>query len=128
MLAVMATPVSPDPISVLCEEFRHELAMFYAELKLTPPYHSLEKAIAQLGATLAALSPEERAALGTDAEARWAQYRKAFAESGLHLKHRGIIAGLVKAGHTKALPKEHEQFLVLFTSDQDNRASSAGPA
>jgi len=117
MLATMAQPVPPDPIPALCEDFRHHLDLFYAALKLAPPYHSVEKAITQLAAALATMAPEERARLASDAGARWAEYRKAFAESGLHQRHRGIITGLAKAGRTSGLPKEHDYFLSLFTSD-----------
>jgi hypothetical protein len=35
-------------------------------------------------------------------------------ESGLHLKHRGIIAGLVRAKQTANLPPEHEHFLKAY--------------
>lgn len=93
------------------------MEVFYARLKLAPPYHSVEKAVAQLTATLKAMTPEERASLAADSAGRWDHYRKAFAESGLNQKHRGIIAGLAKSGQTGDLPKEYDQFLLLFTSN-----------
>lgn len=116
MLAPMAQPTPSDPVQALCEDFRRHLDLFYAGLKLAPPYHSVEKAIAQLAAALKVMPPEERARLVSDAGARWAQFRTAFAGSGLHRKHRGIIAGLAKAGQTGGLPKEYDHFLSLFTS------------
>lgn len=116
MLPPMARPDSSDPLHTLREEFRHHLEVFYARLKLAPPYHSVEKAIVQLTAALKAMTPEERARLAVDSAGRWDQYRKAFAESGLNQKHRGIIAGLAKSGQTGDLPKEYDHFLSLFTS------------
>ena len=117
MLPPMAQPASSDPVQTLREEFRHHLEVFYACLKLAPPYHSVEKAIAQLATALKAMTPEERARFASDPAGRWAQYRKAFAESGLNQKHRGIIAGLARSGRTGDLPKEYDHFLSLFMSD-----------
>jgi len=116
MLAPMTHPAASDPIQALREEFRHHLEVFYARLKLAPPYHSVEKAIVQLTAALKALSPEEQARLVSDQAGRWTAYQKAFAESGLNQKHRGIIAGLIKTGQTGDLPKEYEHFFQLFTT------------
>jgi len=117
MLPPMATsPAQPDPAQQLRDEFRTHLETFYAGLKLAPPYHSVEKAIAQLTASLNTMAPEERTKLAADPAGRWVQYRKAFVDSGLHQKHRGIIAGLAKSGQTGGLSKEYDQFLSLFTS------------
>lgn len=113
----MVQPASSDPLQTLREEFRQHLEVFYARLKLAPPYHSVEKAIVQLTAALKAMTPEEQARLAVDSAGRWDQYRKAFAESGLNQKHRGIIAGLAKSGRTGDLPKEYDHFLSLFTSN-----------
>ncbi len=49
-----------DAIQVLRDDFRSRLEVFYARLKLAPPYHSVEKAIVHLTASLNALAPEER--------------------------------------------------------------------
>ena len=103
-------------MQTLREEFRHHLEIFYARLKLAPPYHSVEKAIAQLTTALKAMTPEERSRLASDPAGRWLEYRKAFAESGLNQKHRGIIAGLAKSGQTGDLPKEYDHFLQSFLS------------
>lgn len=92
------------------------MEVFYARLKLAPPYHSVEKAILQLTTVLKAMTPEERSRLASDPAGRWLAYRKAFAESGLNQKHRGIIAGLAKSGQTGDLPKEYEHFLSAFRS------------
>ncbi len=116
MLRPMAHPASPDPIQMLREEFRQHLETFYARLKLAPPYHSVEKAIVQLTTALKAHTPEEQTRLVSDAAGRWAAYRKAFADSGLNQKHRGIIAGLIKSGQTGDLPEEYEHFLSAFRS------------
>jgi hypothetical protein len=113
----MAQPASSDPLQMLREEFRHHLEIFYARLKLAPPYHSVEKAIVQLTTALKAMTQEELAYLAGDSASRWDQYRKAFAESGLNQKHRGIIAGLATSGQTGNLPKEYDHFLSLFTSN-----------
>lgn len=116
LLAMASSPAHSDPVQQLRDEFRTHLEMFYARLKLAPPYHSVERAITQLTASLKAMVPEERERLAADPTARWAQYRKAFVESGLHQKHRGIIAGLAKSGQAGDLPKEYEHFLQLFMS------------
>jgi hypothetical protein len=112
----MTQPASSDPVQTLREEFRHHLDIFYARLKLAPPYHSVEKAIAQLTTALKAMTPEERSRLASDPAGRWLAYRQAFAESGLNQKHRGIIAGLAKSGQTGDLPKEYDHFLQSFLS------------
>ena len=112
----MTQPASSDPVQSLREEFRRHLEVFYARLKLAPPYHSVEKAIVQLTTALKAMTPEERSRLASDQVGRWLAYRKAFAESGLNQKHRGIIAGLVKSGQTGDLPEEYEHFLSAFRS------------
>ena len=116
MLPPMAQPASSDPVQTLREEFRHHLDVFYARLKLAPPYHSVEKAIAQLTAALKAMTPEERTRLVSDPAGRWMEYQKAFAESGLNQKHRGIIAGLAKSRQSLDLAPEYDHFLSLFTS------------
>jgi hypothetical protein len=108
--------MADDPqTQALKDEFRRHLEIFYSGLKLAPPYHSVEKALAQLAAGLKAMTQEERAALAAEPAKKWAQYRTAFAESGLSQKHRGIIAGLVRSGKT-GLPAEYQPFLDLYLS------------
>jgi hypothetical protein len=108
--------MADDPqIQALRDEFRHHLEIFYATLRLAPPYHSVEKAVAHLTTSLKAMTPEERAKLAADPSLRWAQYRAAFVESGLNQKHRGIIAGLIRSGRVD-LPAEYKPLLDAFPS------------
>ena len=100
-----------DPLPALRDEFRRHLEVFYARLKLAPPYHSVEKAITHLVQTLNAMAPEQRAALVSDPSRKWALFRQAFVDSGLNQKHRGIIAGLARSHRTLDLPPEYEHFL-----------------
>jgi hypothetical protein len=90
--------------------------MFYGRLKLAAPYDTVEKALRHLVTRLDALPPEEVAKLSTDATQRWEHFRQAFVESGLSLKHRGIIAGLARSRELLDLPPEFEHLLALYTS------------
>lgn len=108
------TTTSTDYTLTLREEFRHHLETFYAQLKLAPPYESVEKAIRSLTTSVHSLSPAERASLETDATARWRHFRQAFEASGLSKKHRGIIAGLARNRSSLNLPTEYDQFLSLY--------------
>ena len=116
--AIMSKPSPPltDHTLALREEFRHHLETFYAQLKLAPPYESVEKAIRSLTTSVHALPPLERARLATDATARWQHFRQAFESSGLNKKHRGIIAGLARNRSDLNLPAEYDQFLNLYLS------------
>ena len=107
-------PLPTDNTLALREEFRHHLETFYAQLKLAPPYESVEKAIRSLTTSVHALPPSERVRLDTDATARWQQFRQAFESSGLSKKHRGIIAGLARNRSSLNLPAEYDQFLSLY--------------
>ena len=104
------------PVESLRNEFREHLEMFYARLKLAAPYDSVEKALAALVTRLNALPAEEVAALSTDTTRRWIHFRQAFIESGLNLKHRGIIAGLARSRNSLNLPPEFDHLLTLYTS------------
>ena len=114
----MSEPTSSrtDDTLAIREEFRHHLETFYAQLKLAPPYESVEKAIRSLTTSVHALPPLERTCLATDATARWRQFRQAFESSGLSKKHRGIIAGLARNRSSLNLPPEYDQFLSLYLS------------
>jgi len=114
----MSEPVasSTDHTLALREEFRHHLETFYAQLKLAPPYESVEKAIRFLTTSVHALPPLERANLASDATARWQHFRQAFESSGLNKKHRGIIAGLARERSSLNLPAEYDHFLNLYLS------------
>ena len=114
----MSEPTAPptDHTLALREEFRHHLEPFYAQLKLAPPYESVEKAIRSLTTSVNALPPLERARLATDATARWQHFRQAFESSGLSKKHRGIIASLARNRSRLNLPAEYDLFLSLYLS------------
>jgi hypothetical protein len=105
-----------DPIKALGGDFRRHLEIFYARLKLAPPYDSVEKAIKSLTATVASMPLEEQARVLGDAKLTWDQYRRAFVESGLASKHRGIILGLIRSDRTKELPAEYAGFLEVYTN------------
>ncbi len=108
------TPSPSDHILRLREEFRQHLEIFYAQLKLAPPYESVEKAIRSLTTTLQGLSLRDRMRLTSDAPARWQYFRQAFATSGLSKKHRGIIAGLARNRSSLKLSADYDQFLNLY--------------
>ena len=114
----MSGPAPPptDHTQALRDEFRHHLETFYAQLKLAPPYESVEKALRSLTTSVHALPPSERARLTTDATARWRYFCQAFQSSGLSKKHRGIIAGLARNRSSLNLPAEYDQFLSLYLS------------
>jgi hypothetical protein len=113
----MTDPITTpaDYTLTLREEFRHHLETFYAQLKLAPPYESVEKAIRSLTTAVHALPPDERGRLATDSIARWQHFRQAFEASGLSKKHRGIIAGLARNRSSLNLPSEYDQFLSLYS-------------
>lgn len=99
---------------MLADDFRRHLEIFYARLKLAPPYDSVEKAIKSLTMAVAAMSAEERMRIIADPTLTWIQYGQAFVDSGLSLKHRGIILGLIRS-HQTELPVEHGAFLEAYT-------------
>jgi len=105
---------SKTPVEFLREEFRRHLDIFYAQLKLAPPYESVEKAIRTLTTTVHALPKEEQARIAADAVLQWGLFRQAFESSGLVRKHRGIIAGLARHRAGLPLPAEYDHFLTLF--------------
>lgn len=104
----------PDPLSQLREDFRRQLELFYGRLKLAPPYDSVEKAIAKLTADLKTCNADDQRRVWEDRSIRWQAYKSAFVESGLYLKHRGIIAGLARQGTPADLPAEHRAFLDVY--------------
>jgi hypothetical protein len=112
----MSKPTDPttDHTLALREEFRYHLETFYAQLKLAPPYESVENALRSLTTSVHALPPVERERLATDATARWQHFSQAFQSSGLSKKHRGIITGLARNRTNLNLPAEYEQFLKLY--------------
>ncbi len=106
------------PVETLRDEFRKHLEVFYSRLKLAAPYDSVEQALGSLVARLNALSPEELEMLSMDGPRRWAHFRQAFIDSGLSLKHRGIIAGLARSRQSLDLPPEFDHLLDLYTSSR----------
>jgi hypothetical protein len=105
-----------DIVQALRDEFRSHLETFYSQLKLAPPYESVEKAIRALTTAVHTLPKTEQARLAHESDLKWAQFRRAFETSGLAKKHRGIIAGLARDRQGLDLPPEYDQFLTLFTS------------
>ncbi len=110
------TPPHPDTLHFMREEFRRHLDVFYATLKLAPPYHSVERAILHLTNRLKALPVPERDRIAADPTSRWEAYRDAIIASGLNQKHRGIIAGLAKNHQALNLPPEYAAILNTFVS------------
>lgn len=100
----------------LREEFRSHLELFYARLRLAPPYESVEKAIRALTTAVHGLPNAQQARLTQDPEMKWQEFRRAFEASGLAKKHRGIIAGLARERADLDLPQEYDHFLTLFMS------------
>jgi hypothetical protein len=115
---VMSDPAAsqPDFTLMLREEFRSHLDTFYAQLKLAPPYESVEKAIRALITAVHGLPKTEQARIMEDPALKWLQFRQAFETSGLSKKHRGIIARLARNGTDLHLRPEYDHFLKLFTS------------
>jgi len=106
-----------DAVAALRDEFRQHLELFYSQLKLAPPYHSLEKAVALLGSKVKAMGSVEQARLLADPALRWEQFSQVFVESGLNRKHRGIIARMcVTSPRPSTLSQEYESFLKSFSS------------
>ena len=109
-----AQPTVSDPSQILKEEFRRHLEIFYAHLKLAPPYESVEKAIRMLTTIMHALPKDAQVRIVSDPTLQWQQFAQAFDASGLAKKHRGIIAGLARNRSALNLPVEYDYFLTLF--------------
>lgn len=105
------------PVESLRDEFRGHLDLFYSRLKLAPPYDSVEKALGSLTATLKAIPSEELQRMRMDTAQRWTYFRRAFVDSGLIQKHRGIIAGLARSGVPHDLPPEFNHLLDLYRTN-----------
>ena len=108
------TPIPHDPLQLLKDEFRRHLEIFYASLKLAPPYESMEKAIRTLTSIVHALPKKEQVRIVSDPTLQWQQFAQAFDASGLAKKHRGIIVGLARNRTAVNLPDEYDHFLNLF--------------
>jgi len=104
----------PDVTEALRKEFRSHLETFYAQLKLAPPYESVEKAVRALTTAVHALPKTEQARIVGNPALKWDQFQEAFESSGLSKKHRGIIAGLAKNRVGLNLSSDYDRFLNLF--------------
>jgi hypothetical protein len=111
-------PTSVNPTQMLAEEFRRRLEIFYAGLKLAPPYESVEKAIRTLTSAVHALPKAEQEKIAGDPALQWQHFGLAFQKSSLTKKHRGIIAGLARKRSTLDLPAEYNHFLNLFNAQR----------
>jgi len=76
-------------------DFRHRVTLFYRSLQITPPYHSVEKALLALRETLKNLPEPDLRAAAADPSPLDALFAQVFIESGLAKKSRGIIAKLL---------------------------------
>ena len=108
--------MSPRDCQALLNEFRRNLEAFYAALNLAPPYDSVEKTIRCLSALFNAKTAEEQAQLLGDDSLRWELHVRAFIDSGLHKKHRGIITGLVRTEAFDQFPESLRYLLEPFRS------------
>lgn len=103
-----------NPLEFMQAEFRRSLQLFYSRLQLAPPYDSVEKALRRLTLSVRALPAADQQRLLSDQSLRWNLYRRAFVDSGLNQKHRGIIAGLARQRAQIDLPPEFDHFLDLY--------------
>ena len=80
-----------DPSQILKEEFRRHLEIFYAHLKLAPPYESVEKSIRMLTTIVHALPKDEQVRIVSDPTLRWQQFAQAFMHQGLRRSIGGSL-------------------------------------
>jgi hypothetical protein len=106
--------MADELITGLQRDFRAELERFYAALRLAPPYHSVEKAVAALGAALDAIDPVERRRQADDPAWRRGVFARAFVAGGLPLKHRGPVLGLIRDGQAATLAADFTDFLQAY--------------
>ena len=76
-------------------DFRHRVTLFYRSLQITPPYHSVEKAMLALRDTLKNLPESDLRAAATDPSSLNALFAQIFIDTGLAKKSRGIITKLL---------------------------------
>jgi hypothetical protein len=115
MRRMAATPAitAAELRSRLEADFRARLAVFYRALQLTPPYHTVEKAVLMVRDMLSNLPEPELRATSADPTTLGAFFTQAILDSGLAKKHRGIIAGLL-AEQPGRLPLECRPFGEAF--------------
>jgi hypothetical protein len=108
-----STPTVVELRSRLEADFRERLAVFYRALQITPPYHSVEKAILMVRDMLSNLPEPDLRVTSADPRTLGAFFSQAITDSGLSKKHRGIITGLLSA-HPDRLPPECRPFGEAF--------------
>ena len=96
--------------------FRERIAIFYRALQVTPPYHSVEKAMLALRDIMSPLEISALQGLSGDEAALGALFTRVVRDSGLAQKHRGIIQGLLRNPQTE-LPKECRPFADAYRSE-----------
>ncbi len=105
-----------DSHQALLSEFRENLEAFYTELKLAQPYDSVEKTIRCYSDLLKTKTAEEHAQVLGDDALKWQLHVRAFVDSGLHKKHRGIITGLARTDAVGQFPESLRYLLKPFQS------------
>ena len=110
------TVMSRHDDQAFLSEFRENLETFYAELKLAPPYDSVEKTIRCLDNLFKAKTAEEQAQALSDNDLKRQLHVQALVDSGLHKKHRGIITGLARTDAFKQFPESLRYLLEPFRS------------
>jgi len=95
--------------------FRERIAIFYRALQVTPPYHSVEKAILGLRDVISALELSALQGLWSDEASRDALFARIVRDSGLAQKHRGIIQGLLRNRQIE-LPQECQSLADAYRS------------
>lgn len=94
-------------------DFRRRVTLFYRSLQITPPYHSVEKAMLALRETLKNLPEADVRAAAAEPAPLDALFAHAFTESGLANKNRGIIIKLL-ADRPDLLAQECRPFAEAF--------------
>lgn len=94
-------------------DFRHRVTLFYRSLQITPPYHSVEKAMLALRDRLKSLPEPDLRAAAADPSPLHALFAQVFIESGLAKKSRGIITRLL-ADRPELLAPECQPFADAF--------------
>src|SRR3989442_6074325 len=106
--------LSPSELRTRLEaDFRQRVTLLYRSLQITPPYHSVEKAVLALRDTLSALSEPALRATASDPASRNALFTQVFIDSGLAKKNRGIICKLL-ADRPELLSPECQPFADAF--------------
>jgi hypothetical protein len=76
-------------------EFRQRVTLLYRCFQITPPYHTVEKAVLALRDTLKAMEEPALRETASDQASLDALFTQAFIDSGLAKKNRGIILRLL---------------------------------